>query len=1750
MSEALGAPQEGSVPGDPSADIVLERPVPADQSAEIVPDGQSGATETDVLAESTEEQDVWVEQGRPRALTAPEAEDECDESPLAALRKSKTVDVDQEEGQKAGKMKKKVVKKKKKIVSIDAKAEVEVEVLEAIVAEMPEVDGVVPEVIGRSLTSVTVQSEPRSVIVEEMPPRMPPDLPFHFRLDVGALRIGTGKTFPSDWWNKLSSSLEKEWRYCRKDQERAWVNHKELPCEIRDAAKRNGKSLEDVFGGIRQRKEESWQKICPQRGTVRTYPMKVLKFETAPGRKLQQEDLEGAKEDIWCHMTYDLKDDPLLKDMGHEGPTIFSALMLFYISYSEWDSKSAMEIRVSHIDHFEFALCFPTAPYPLCQLEAPEFDFGRYFEVDLAGGEQALESMMSQVRPLLTWLFWDCFDELFSEEVKRTNTSRAAHATGLAYKVRSLVTSQTKLKDRHDSCFRWVILSRFAAMGSAQCSDGCVCPKGEADNAQVVEGKVKDFAKTSSALGPTYVFEDGATYSGQWNGNVRHGFGVHVEADGSRYEGQWADDKAHGTGRLEHSDGATYDGNWRSSMKHGQGTYAHSDGSTYTGDWLNDLQSGNGNEEWSDGASYSGQYLAGRKNGKGKYTWPNGSYFEGDFVDNDIHGYGTYVWTDGCVYEGQWAKQEMDGEGVFQYPDGRKYEGSYVKNQKHGHGKLSYPDGRIFEGNFAEGEMHGYGELKQCQERPEALASLLSLVRAQAFKFPFRGRVSKEDARNYRLDICNKEESNGPNEPWEPLKSNDELDLLAAVELAAQNAIKDYVHALEEEGGLLPRQWTMEAPLKLRSAGKKLVEKVAPVQLIEKDGTEKLQMKELALIECVGAIQLDRRPRPKETEYRQVTAEVSEANEVLEDAQGMPSVADAEEAEEEEKGLEYEQKAMVLTADLSGWPGEDGELVVGDFNLNDQHSIRDALTAVEHMENLMWDEDTMRPCLKEKLSRLAFGLRALQRASMKLQLRSVGLAVLETQREVAATSASDVFLERVYQRLSGRPKKVAEGPGKIQKAERAVASSRKDPNFKVATAYNMAVRKLRRRVLPNKADDEFLGGFVRKQFDQEGPLQRYWVETYQMPYAYRPFFQPPSPHIDPAALLSSAERKYLVKSFITDPLSETLGPGGTVDPRHGGANMDPRQLLTDGIINEGLLHLHSQMSAIHLTNGFVYPWRFRGWRHYYLVSWCRCDTELVRHHFGPKIGSYFEFVETYITFLFIASVLGIVAEISGPPNGPGKHGFWKFVQPIFGVCMSMWGTFFCIFWRRRCAWLSHIWGNGWIEDGEEMRGAGSLQSGSSQVRPEFALQWRQSFEQAKPARQEETLKMLKTLLRAPNTQHFDDRALTCDIMRFDEACYLSDFVQLYRFVLSYLASGCFILLASGATYGALAANQLLGLNGKTAGYAVTGLTTSVLVPVLNVIHYQVVIKTNNYQLFREDSEREKDFFDRLFVFNLFNTYNSLIWIAFVERNMEQVRVQVFFLLLSSIFINNMLEFYWSHAVKQLKKMGHGNTNSIRQMLRYILVGEIEDIVINPMDPIKTALEHVTDEMTRDAAFELVDEAIELVIQYGLIMMFTVAFPLAPVLALVNVHIEKRLDAYKLVKLMQSPEPRMVVGMGRAFNAFVVVTGLGLVVSGLLLYFAQYPGDTCETCTMFGNCGACAGTSVELILPEFSTEERLFLLGAGEHAMLILMYACFTSASVGKDIIHEQYRQRFYENRLESMESGKDSHHRRRSTYYG
>ena len=93
-------------------------------------------------------------------------------------------------------------------------------------------------------------------------------------------------------------------------------------------------------------------------------------------------------------MIFDLSGDPVLKEIGHEaagGATVFSALVLLYVA----SAREATEIRVAHVDHFEFALLFPASPYQSCKLDVPLDDLASCFQLDLSGEERPLTGLMS-----------------------------------------------------------------------------------------------------------------------------------------------------------------------------------------------------------------------------------------------------------------------------------------------------------------------------------------------------------------------------------------------------------------------------------------------------------------------------------------------------------------------------------------------------------------------------------------------------------------------------------------------------------------------------------------------------------------------------------------------------------------------------------------------------------------------------------------------------------------------------------------------------------------------------------------------------------------------------------------------------------------------------------------------------------------------------------------------------------------------------------------------------------------------------------------------------------------------------------------------------------------------------------------------------------------------------------------------------------------------------------------------------------
>ncbi|KAL7673539.1 hypothetical protein ACOME3_008394 [Neoechinorhynchus agilis] len=82
------------------------------------------------------------------------------------------------------------------------------------------------------------------------------------------------------------------------------------------------------------------------------------------------------------------------------------------------------------------------------------------------------------------------------------------------------------------------------------------------------------------------------------------------------------------------------------------------------------------------------------------------------------------------------------------------------------------------------------------------------------------------------------------------------------------------------------------------------------------------------------------------------------------------------------------------------------------------------------------------------------------------------------------------------------------------------------------------------------------------------------------------------------------------------------------------------------------------------------------------------------------------------------------------------------------------------------------------------------------------------------------------------------------------------------------------------------------------------------------------------------------------------------------------------------------------------------------------------------------------------------EYLELVIQYGFITMFIVAFPLAPIFSLLNNLLEVRVDASKFVVEMQRPVARRSNGIGIWQNILRGISRLALLTNALLIAFVS------------------------------------------------------------------------------------------------
>ncbi len=83
---------------------------------------------------------------------------------------------------------------------------------------------------------------------------------------------------------------------------------------------------------------------------------------------------------------------------------------------------------------------------------------------------------------------------------------------------------------------------------------------------------------------------------------------------------------------------------------------------------------------------------------------------------------------------------------------------------------------------------------------------------------------------------------------------------------------------------------------------------------------------------------------------------------------------------------------------------------------------------------------------------------------------------------------------------------------------------------------------------------------------------------------------------------------------------------------------------------------------------------------------------------------------------------------------------------------------------------------------------------------------------------------------------------------------------------------------------------------------------------------------------------------------------------------------------------------------------------------------------------------------------LFPEYFEMIIQFGFVTMFVAAFPVAPLLALLNNIVEIRLDAHKFVKEYRRVLPKRVADIGTWYTLLEMITKIAVITNGLLIAF--------------------------------------------------------------------------------------------------
>ncbi|XP_077084813.1 anoctamin-9 isoform X2 [Siphateles boraxobius] len=248
----------------------------------------------------------------------------------------------------------------------------------------------------------------------------------------------------------------------------------------------------------------------------------------------------------------------------------------------------------------------------------------------------------------------------------------------------------------------------------------------------------------------------------------------------------------------------------------------------------------------------------------------------------------------------------------------------------------------------------------------------------------------------------------------------------------------------------------------------------------------------------------------------------------------------------------------------------------------------------------------------------------------------------------------------------------------------------------------------------------------------------------------------------------------------------------------------------------------------------------------------------------------------------------------------------------------------------------------------------------------------------------------------------------------------------------------------------------------------------ITIQVMTRINRIVAFKLCEFEKTRSFAATEKSFTVKMFTFQFFTLFSSLFYVAFFlgringypgnyvriagKWRLEECHpsgcltdlfIQMAVILVLKQTINNIFEFTvpWLKLFfrrTKAKSLRRKCVNCYRKACR------AEDSNLFPCDICNLRNWQENYDLNDVNAFSLFNEFLEMVLQFSFTTIFVAAFPLAPLLALINNIFEIRLDAIKMVSLERRLVPKKTNDIG-VWNGILEAVGvMAVIANGLVI----------------------------------------------------------------------------------------------------